>query len=148
MFLELKEIAHCLQWKKKVIEEKDEGERRDFHFAQGRCADVSHASLCALIPSNDSFLFHTNPSFRVFLTKTEMFTKGALSFETNWCFMPHYAAMEIDIIGLFKSIIHPLKSSLLRFLRFLLNDYQRLLLMLYLKEKSNDDPVSSYNNFN
>lgn len=30
MFLELKEIAHCFQWKKKkVIEEKDEGEREE-----------------------------------------------------------------------------------------------------------------------
>lgn len=86
MFLELKEIAHCLQWKKKVIEEKDEGERRDFHFAQGRCADVSHASLCALIPSNDSFLFHTNPSFRVFLTKTEMFNERSVKFRNELMF--------------------------------------------------------------
>lgn len=87
MFLELKEIAHCFQWKKK--KEKKKGIRRERRRREKRLSlrpgslrwRFSRFSLCIDSSRLRTIVFSfTNPSFRVFLTKTETFNETNVKF--------------------------------------------------------------------
>lgn len=108
MFLELKEIAHCFQWKKKRKKKRYSKERREKRLSLRPGSlrwRFSRFSLCIDSSSLRTIVFSfTNPSFRVFLTKTETFNEtnvkfrnesmfhAALSFNGDW----HNRPIQID----------------------------------------------------